>query len=49
VVLVQGDWNDAFKSELDWFPGGDHDDQVDAAAHGYNHLVPTGRPRVRWL
>ncbi len=49
VVLVKADWNAAFLAELDDFPDEGHDDQVDAAAHGYNHLVPVGVPRVRFL
>ena len=49
VVLVKADWNEAFLSELDDFPDEGHDDQVDAAAHGYNHLVPAATPRVRYF
>ena len=49
VVLVKADWNAGFLSELDDFPDEGHDDQVDAAAHGYNHLVPQGTTRVRFL
>lgn len=49
VSLVAGPWNEEFLAELDDFPEGGHDDQVDAAAHGYNHLVPAGRLRVRLL
>ena len=49
VVLVKAGWNAAFLSELDDFPDEGHDDQVDAAAHGYNHLVPVGVPRVRFF
>lgn len=41
---------EGFESELDMFPVGDHDDQVDAAAHAHNHLIPKlrrpGRSRV---
>lgn len=51
VALLRGPWNDAFLAELDEFPGPDvHDDQVDAAAHAYNHLAGgPARPRVRYL
>jgi len=49
VYLVKGEWNEVFLEEMDDFPLGDHDDQVDAAAHGYNYLKPSSRPRVRWL
>lgn len=48
--MVVGPWNDTFLDEADYFPDGGHDDQVDAAAHAYNHLVPRirkpGRSRV---
>ena len=48
--MVLGDWNQAFLDEADDFPEATHDDQVDAAAHAYNHLVPktrkAGRSRV---
>jgi predicted phage terminase large subunit-like protein len=46
VVLVKADWNAGFLEELDDFPDEGHDDQVDAAAHGYNHLVPARPPRA---
>lgn len=51
VALLRGPWNDAFLAELDEFPGPDaHDDQVDAAAHAYNHLAGgPASPRVRFL
>jgi predicted phage terminase large subunit-like protein len=49
VSLVLGGWNATFLEECDDFPDGIHDDQVDAAAHGYNYLRPNLRPRVRWL
>lgn len=51
VSLVKGSWNAEFLAELDEFPpNGGHDDMVDAAAHGYNHLAPMNRgARVRWM
>jgi predicted phage terminase large subunit-like protein len=45
VILLQGDWNKAFKDELEMFPNGTYKDQVDAAAAAYNIL--TGRKQVR--
>jgi predicted phage terminase large subunit-like protein len=39
VFIVRGEWNADFMSELCGFPGGKHDDQVDAAAIGYNYLA----------
>ena len=38
VTLVRSPWNDAFLDEAEQFPGGVHDDQVDAVALGFNHL-----------
>ena len=49
VSVVEADWNHEFFGELDDFPDGDKDDQVDAAAHAFNHLAPNLKPRVRWL
>lgn len=49
VSLVHGAWNDDFLAECEDFPHGDHDDQVDAAAHGYNFLRPNVRVRVRTM
>ncbi len=39
VLLLKGPWNDAFKNELRIFPNGTYDDQVDAAARGFNQLL----------
>lgn len=50
VSLVQGHWNDLFLAELDEFPpDSGHDDQVDAAAHGFNHLSPKSGFKLRSL
>lgn len=38
VRIVEGDWNAAFFDELEVFPFGKHDDQVDAAADAFNDL-----------
>lgn len=45
VLLVEGPWNEAFLAELEGFPGGLHDDQVDAVCEAFNGL--TGHPRKR--
>lgn len=44
VKLYKAIWNAEFLEELVAFPAGGHDDQVDAAASGYNALIksPTG-------
>lgn len=39
VLLLKGPWNDAFKDECRLFPNGKFDDQVDAAARGFNGLL----------
>jgi predicted phage terminase large subunit-like protein len=39
VRVVSGQWNEAFFSEVDVFPAGAHDDQVDAVAGAFNLLV----------
>lgn len=38
VRLARGSWNLAFLDELESFPGGGHDDQVDAAAGAFRRL-----------
>lgn len=38
VLVVRGAWNDAFFNELESFPGGKHDDQVDALSGAHNAL-----------
>jgi predicted phage terminase large subunit-like protein len=37
-VMVRGPWNKDFISELEQFPDGDHDDQVDAISIAYEEL-----------
>ncbi len=39
VKIVRGLWNEAFLEEIEAFPDGDHDDQVDAASGAYTELV----------
>jgi predicted phage terminase large subunit-like protein len=38
VKLVRGEWNEKFLDEVEMFPNGTHDDQVDTIAGGYNQL-----------
>lgn len=42
VLLVPGDWNRSFITELAAFPRARHDDQVDAAAGAFNALHTSG-------
>lgn len=39
VVLLAGEWNDAYLSELCVFPNGAHDDQVDASSGAFSRLA----------
>jgi len=39
VKMVKGHWNDCFTDELEMFPLGVHDDQVDAASDAFNALL----------
>lgn len=46
VIMIKGDWNKAFREELELFgPGATFKDQVDAASAAYNIL--TGKREVR--
>ncbi|MCX7898571.1 MAG: phage terminase large subunit [Methylocystis sp.] len=39
VMMVDGEWNAAFISEMRLFPFGRHDDQIDAMSRGYSALI----------
>jgi predicted phage terminase large subunit-like protein len=39
VYLIEGDWNKAFLDEAESFPGGLHDDQIDAVSGGFRELA----------
>jgi predicted phage terminase large subunit-like protein len=39
VFLMQGNWNQALMAELEQFPDGSHDDQVDACSGAFNALA----------
>jgi len=45
VMLVEGDWNHDFLEEVELFPHGAHDDQVDAMS-GAMDVVAKGRGRL---
>ncbi|UOF83016.1 large subunit terminase [Caudoviricetes sp.] len=57
LYLVRGKWNEAFITEAEAFidereakaPIGYHDDQIDAASGGYNHLISMANPTIRSL
>ena len=44
VRVLRGAWNDAWFGEVELFPAGQHDDQVDSAANGFNWLTSGQRP-----
>jgi predicted phage terminase large subunit-like protein len=46
VTVVRSHWSSAFTAELEAFPTGRHDDQVDAAASAFN-LAAERRPGLR--
>lgn len=48
VKIVKADWNETFLQELELFPFGKHDDQVDAAADAFNQLAESGKGAA-WL
>ncbi len=39
VKLLRGPWNDTFLAELESFPGGAYDDQVDAAVEAFEEIA----------
>jgi predicted phage terminase large subunit-like protein len=41
IKLVCGRWNAQFLDELENFPEGAHDDQVDALSGAFNEVTPT--------
>ena len=50
VRLVRGDWNEDFLAELESFPNGAHDDQVDAASDAFLELtgIVPGEGLLTW-
>jgi len=46
VKVLRADWNEAFFQELENFPVGANDDQVDAASDAFDTLVPKKRVGV---
>lgn len=44
VHVLRRPWTEAFLDEIELFPDGKHDDQVDAAAGGFNELAKSGGP-----
>ena len=51
VFVVEADWNADYLDELELFPSGMHDDQVDATS-GAHELLTTGminKDSISWL
>ena len=48
VKLLKGSWNAKFIEEFKHFPKGDHDDQIDTVAIGYQKLVGKKSFSVTW-
>lgn len=46
VMMVKGKWNVPFLDEITLFPGGEHDDQVDATAGAMNDIAFGSRTRI---
>lgn len=42
VLLLRASWNDPFLTELEAFPDGGHDDQVDALSSAFNEFAQMG-------
>ena len=47
VYIVKGEWNETFFDELELFPDGEHDDQVDAASGAFNEVALGAVARAR--
>ena len=47
IFIVDAAWNKDFIEEASLFPNSKHDDQIDAAAGGFNKLAFTGRRPLR--
>ena len=47
VAMLRADWNRALMDELGTFPGGSHDDIVDALSRGFNQLSNVGNALQR--
>jgi len=39
VLVLRGDWNDVWSTQLEAFPDGKHDDDVDSTSEAYNALT----------
>jgi predicted phage terminase large subunit-like protein len=50
VRILRGDWNREYLDEMERFPHGAHDDQVDGSSGAFNRLANRpAAPAARWL
>lgn len=47
VLMLRGEWNKAFTSELRMFPNGTFDDQVDGFSRAFGELISIGTAQTR--
>ena len=48
LCMVEAEWNQALRDEINAFPDGEHDDQPVACALGYNRLVGRNKQGLTW-
>jgi predicted phage terminase large subunit-like protein len=48
IRILRGEWSAAFVDEMDAFPNGEHDDQVDAVSGGYAYLISNANGKVEY-
>ena len=48
IFILQGGWNETFLDEIELFPEGDHDDQCDVLAIGWEKLVGKEISTLTW-
>jgi phage terminase large subunit-like protein len=48
VDVVEGNWNKLYLNEMASFPGGDHDDYVDASSGAFLEVTAGTRDIDRW-
>lgn len=48
IRILWGEWSAAFVDEMDVFPNGEHDDQVDAVSGGYAYLISNANGKVEY-
>lgn len=48
LLLKLAPWNECFADEFDAFPAGEHDDQIDCAAIGWNKMIGIPKASATW-